>query len=144
MEAISSLKSINTGKSTHFDIAEWKSSCYTAMNDDFNTPILIAKLFDAVKHINLIKEGSETITENDRLELEDTLHSFVFDVLGLEKKSSSDADSEKLSGVVELLIELRKAARENKDFATSDKIRDQLADLGIRLKDGKEGTTYSL
>ena len=105
---------------------------------------LIAKLFDAVKHINLIKEGTESITETDKQELEQTLQNFVFDVLGLENKNSSDADTEKLGGVVELLIELRKAARENKDFATSDKIRDQLAELGIQLKDGKEGTTYSL
>ena len=144
MEAISSLKSLNTGKTTNFNISDWKSSCYTAMNDDFNSPILIATLFDAVKHINLIKEGKESITEEDRAELENTIHNFVFDVLGLENKSSSDADSEKLGGVVELLIELRKSARENKDFATSDKIRDQLAALGIQLKDGKDGTTYSL
>jgi cysteinyl-tRNA synthetase len=144
MEAISSLKSLNTGKTTNFNITDWKSSCYAAMNDDFNTPILIATLFDAVKHINLIKEGTESITEEDRVELENIIHNFVFDVLGLENKSSSDADSEKLGGVVELLIELRKSARENKDFATSDKIRDQLAALGIQLKDGKEGTTYSL
>ena len=144
MEAFNSLKSLQTGKTTDFDVKGWKTSCYAAMNDDFNTPILIAKLFDAVKHINLIKEGTESITETDKQELEQTLKNFVFDVLGLENKNSSDADTEKLGGVVELLIELRKAARENKDFATSDKIRDQLAELGIQLKDGKEGTTYSL
>lgn len=144
MEAINSVKSLPTGTTTSFDILTWKASCYNAMNDDFNTPILIAKLFDAVKHINLIKEASESITEEDRAELENTLHNFVFDVLGLENKSSSDADSEKLGGVVELLIQLRKEARENKDFATSDKIRDQLSHLGIQLKDGKDGTTYSL
>jgi len=144
MDAINSLKFLNTGKTTNFDIASWRLACYAAMNDDFNTPILIAKLFDAVKHINLIKEGFETITETDRQELENTLYSFVFDVLGLENKSSSDADTEKLGSVLELLIELRKAARENKDFATSDKIRNQLSELGIQLKDGKEGTTYSL
>lgn len=144
MEAIVSTKTLLTGKSTDFDIAGWKASCYEAMNDDFNTPILIAKLFDAVKHINLIKEGTESITEADRTELENTLHSFVFDVLGLENKNSSDADLEKLGGVVEMLINLRKEARENKDFATSDKIRDQLLALGIQLKDGKDGTTYSL
>ncbi|MEO9661963.1 MAG: cysteine--tRNA ligase [Maribacter dokdonensis] len=144
MEAFNSLKSLRTGKTTEFDVKGWKTSCYAAMNDDFNTPILIAKLFDAVKHINLIKEGTESITETDKQELEQTLQNFVFDVLGLENKNSSDADTEKLGGVVELLIELRKAARENKDFATSDKIRDQLAELGIQLKDGKEGTTYSL
>jgi cysteinyl-tRNA synthetase len=144
MEAFNSLKSLQTSKTTDFDVKGWKASCYAAMNDDFDTPILIAKLFDAVKHINLIKEGTESITETDKQELEQTLQNFVFDVLGLENKNSSDADTEKLGGVVELLIELRKAARENKDFATSDKIRDQLAELGIQLKDGKEGTTYSL
>jgi len=144
MEAISSLKAIPTGNTTDFDILSWKASCYEAMNDDFNTPILIAKLFDAVKHINLVKEGTESITKDDKEELQNTLQSFVFDVLGLESKSGSNVGTEKLEGVVALLIQLRKEARENKDFATSDKIRDQLASLGIQLKDGKEGTTFSV
>ncbi|MDC6404986.1 MULTISPECIES: cysteine--tRNA ligase [Maribacter] len=144
MDSIKSINSLPIGSKSDFDVPTWKHSCYDAMNDDFNTPILIAKLFDAVKHINLIKEGSETITKEDKEILFDTMKSFVFDVLGLEDKQSSNADLEKLSGVVELLIQLRKEARENKDFATSDKIRDQLAELGIQLKDGKEGTTYSL
>ncbi|CAN0604895.1 unnamed protein product, partial [Ectocarpus sp. 12 AP-2014] len=82
MEAFNSLKSLQTGKTTDFDVKGWKASCYAAMNDDFNTPILIAKLFDAVKHINLIKEGTESITETDKQELEQTLQNFVFDVLG--------------------------------------------------------------
>jgi len=132
------------GKKTDFDINTWRQGCYDAMNDDFNTPILIAKLFDAVKHINLIKESTESITNEDKDLLLQTMQNFTFDILGLESKKSSNVDSEKLSGVVELLIQLRKEARENKDFATSDKIRDQLAGLGIQLKDGKEGTTYSL
>lgn len=144
MDSIKSINSLPIGSKSDFDVPTWKHSCYDAMNDDFNTPILIAKLFDAVKHINLIKEGSETITKEDKEILFDTMKSFVFDVLGLEDKQSSNADLEKLSGVVELLIQLRKEARENRDFATSDKIRDQLAELGIQLKDGKEGTTYSL
>ncbi|KAA2218324.1 cysteine--tRNA ligase [Maribacter flavus] len=144
MDSIKSINSLPIGSKSDFDVPTWKHSCYDAMNDDFNTPILIAKLFDAVKHINLIKEGSETITKEDKEILFDTMKSFVFDVLGLEDKQSSNADLEKLSGVVELLIQLRKEARENKDFATSDKIRDQLSELGIQLKDGKEGTTYSL
>ena len=144
MEAISSLDVLATGKSTGFDVESWKQSCYTAMNDDFNTPILIAQLFDAVKHINLIKEGKESITESDRDLLRETLQAFTFDILGLENEQNSNRDSEKLSGVIKLLIQLRREARENKDFTTSDKIRDQLSDLGIQLKDGKEGTTYSL
>ncbi len=144
MEAISTLDSLIEGKQTDFDVLAWKQSCYDAMNDDFNTPILIAKLFDAVKHINLIKEGKETISTADKALLKETIHSFVFDVLGLENKKNAAADTEKLSGAVELLIELRKNARENRDFATSDSIRDHLAALGIQLKDGKEGTTFSL
>src|SRR6056297_26009 len=144
MEAINSLDTLAEGKQTDFDIAAWKQSCYDAMNDDFNTSILIANLFDAVKHINLIKEGKESVTTADKMVLKETIHDFVFDVLGLESKKSSAADTEKLSGAVELLIQLRKNARENRDFATSDDIRDQLAALGIQLKDGKEGTTFSL
>lgn len=144
MEAINAIDGLSIGKSGDFDVETWKQSCYNAMNDDFNTPILIAQLFDAVKHINLIKEGKEGITESDKDLLKETFHNFAFEVLGLENKNSSDADTEKLSGVIALLIEMRKEARENKDFATSDKIRDQLLALGIQLKDGKEGTTFSI
>lgn len=114
------------------------------MNDDFNTPILIAHLFDAVKHINLIKEGDETITEADKTLLLSTMNSFVYDVLGIENQSMGQNDSNALNGVMELLIELRNEARANKDFATSDKIRDELTTLGIQLKDGKDGTTFSI
>ena len=109
-----------------------------------DTPTLIAHLFEAVKHINAIKEGNETITQSDKALLKETLYAFIFDVLGLENKNDANADSDKLSGVVTMLIQLRKEARDNKDFATSDKIRDQLAALGIQLKDGKEGTTFSV
>jgi cysteinyl-tRNA synthetase len=144
MEAINSIDSLATGKSTDFDVEKWRQSCYGAMNDDFNTPILIAQLFDAVKHINLIKEGKETITESDKDLLKETFHNFVFEVLGLQSTSSSDEHTEKLSKVVELLIQMRKEARENRDFATSDSIRDQLLALGIQLKDSKEGTTFSI
>ena len=72
------------------------------------------------------------------------MNDFVFDVLGLENKDGTNQDTGKLQGVVELLIELRNDARRNKDFATSDKIRDQLLAIGIQLKDGKEGTTFSV
>ncbi|MGB5318177.1 MAG: cysteine--tRNA ligase, partial [Eudoraea sp.] len=107
-------------------------------------PILIAQLFEGVKHINLINDGKEKITEGDLLVLKTTIEDFVFDVLGIEPKNSSTEDSNKLDGVVKLLIELRNDARANKDFSTSDKIRDQLSVMGIQLKDGKEGTTFSI
>jgi cysteinyl-tRNA synthetase len=144
MEALDVLGLLKTGGVSDFDVPGWEQKCYDAMNDDFNTPILIAQLFEAVRHINLIKEGKEKITATDKEALQKTINAFVFDVLGLERKAGNSGDTEKLSGVVEMLIQFRKEARENKDFATSDKIRDQLAELGIQLKDGKEGTTFSL
>ena len=113
------------------------------MNDDFNTPILIANLFEGVKHINLVKQGKETISNSDKELLVNTLNTFVFEVLGLELSSEQGQDSSQLHGVVHLLIQLRNEARANKDFDTSDKIRDELAELGIQLKDSKEGTTFS-
>lgn len=144
MDAFSILNGLETGSKSNFDIETWKRQCYNAVNDDFNTPILIANLFEAVKHINLIKEGKESITAADKELLQQILSAFIFEILGLEQNIGNGQDTEKLSDVVELLIELRKEARDNKDFATSDKIRDQLADLGIQLKDGKEGTTFSV
>jgi len=144
IEALETLKHLETKNTSDFDIVSWKQECYDAMNDDFNTPILIAKMFDAVKRINLIKEEKESISKADKEILSTTLNAFVFDVLGLEGKTDDVGNSDKLSSVVELLIQLRKEARDNKDFATSDKIRDQLAAMGIQLKDGKEGTTFSV
>ncbi|QLG46187.1 cysteine--tRNA ligase [Costertonia aggregata] len=144
LDALDLLKKLDTGSKTDFDVNAWQQKCYDAMNDDFNTPILIANLFEAVKHINLIKEGKETITQNDRENLQNILHNFIFEILGLERKNTAENGSGKLSGVVELLIQLRNEARVNKDFATSDKIRDELSALGIQLKDGKDGTTFNL
>ncbi|MGB5370068.1 MAG: cysteine--tRNA ligase [Flavobacteriaceae bacterium] len=144
MEALDTLDGLETCDHSDFDLATWKEQCYDAMNDDFNTPILIAQLFEAVKHINLIKEGKGSITQNDKSVLTQTLNAFVYEVLGLERQKEGHGASNKLSGVLELLIALRDEARANKDFATSDKIRDRLAILGIQLKDGKEGTMFSI
>ena len=144
MEAIDNMDNLVPSERSDFDVASWKQSCYDAMNDDFNSPILIAQLFEAVRHINLIKEAKEQITSEDLEVLKETVNTFTFEVLGLEKKHGSDGESDKLSGVIELLIEMRNEARANKDFATSDKIRDQLQSLGIQLKDGKEGTSFSI
>lgn len=144
MEGLDQLGKLPLGNHSDFDVKAWKQKCYDAMNDDFNTPILIAHLFDAVKHINLTKEGKETITEADRTLLQNTMNNFVFDILGLENQAQAKDDSKALGGVVEVLIGLRNEARANKDFATSDKIRDELIALGIQLKDGKDGTTFSI
>ncbi len=145
MEAIENLGKLTpTEAPTTFDIASWKQRCYDALNDDFNTPILIATLFEAVKYINQVKEGTAALEQKDKEPLQLAMEQFAFDILGLENQQATQNNSEALSGTVELLIQLRNEARANKDFATSDKIRDQLTALGIQLKDGKEGTTFSI
>jgi cysteinyl-tRNA synthetase len=145
MDAYHAIDELPVSDKSSVDIKSWKQSCYDAMNDDFNSPILIAKLFDAVKMINNIKEEAATITSEDKDELQKTMSAFMFDVLGLLDKVSENNDtSDKLSSTVELLIKLRAEARNNKDFALSDQIRDQLQEMGIQLKDGKEGTTFTI
>lgn len=143
LDAINLLNDLPTAATSSLNILDWKQKCYDAMNDDFNTPILIATLFEAVKFINQIKDETATITLEDLQILKQTLNSFVFEILGLENISKEEKGTDKLSGAVDLLIKLRQEARANKDFAMSDKIRDELATVGIYLKDGKEGTTFS-
>ena len=144
MDAVNLLNDLKVSSTSSIDISSWKQSCYNAMNDDFNSPILIAHLFEAAKYIHQIKEGSETVSSEDLTTLKNTINTFVFDVLGLENTSDNDSGRDKLSGAVHVLIKLRQEARANKDFALSDKIRDELAEVGIQLKDGKEGTTFSV
>ena len=145
MEAYDSIKNLKTSAKTSFDLQEWKQSCYDALNDDFNSPILIARLFDIVKTINSIKDEKETISEADRDTLQEAMDAFMFDILGLSKTTEKGSeDTNKLDGTIELLIKLRAEARNNKNFALSDKIRDELLEIGIQLKDGKDGTTFSV
>ena len=143
MEAMESLKGISASVTSSIDIASWKQLCYDAMNDDFNTPILIAQLFEGVRFVNLLKDEKETLNASDLKLFTETMQAFVFDVLGLEEEKTN-GNTDKLEGVVNMLIGMRKQARDNKDFALSDQIRDQLIALGIQLKDGKEGTTFSI
>ena len=144
MDAIENAANLPVSSHSNFNVQQWKQKCYDAMNDDFNSPILIAHLFDAVKAINLIQDGKENITQNDKEILTATLNAFVFDVLGLFKENTLSSSNDKLEDVVNILINMRNEARANKDFAQSDLIRNQLTAIGIELKDGKEGTTFTL
>lgn len=142
MEAVTSLSKIEATEVVNdFDVIKWKSNCYAAMNDDFNTPILIAELFSAVKHINQIKDNKASINNSSLAVLTETMQQFVFDILGLKTAVSND-QNHKLGETIELLIKMRNEARAQKDFALSDKIRDELIGIGIQLKDGKDGTTF--
>ncbi|MGG7036498.1 MAG: DALR domain-containing protein, partial [Flavobacterium sp.] len=147
MEALESLNNLEAKNNTTFasdTIEIWKTACYEAMNDDFNTPILIAHLFGGVNMINLLKNDSESLNKEDLQNFKNAMNAFVFDVLGLKNEKAINDNNDKLEGVVEMLIGMRNEARANKNFALSDQIRDQLLALGIQLKDGKEGTTFSI
>ena len=143
MDAINLLDNLNISEQSSVDISAWRQQCYDAMNDDFNTPILIAQLFEGVKIINLVNDKKATISQSDYELLKKTMNDFVIEVLGLENKSNSQ-DETKLNGVVDMLITMRNQARTDKNWALSDEIRDKLLALGIQLKDSKEGTTYTL
>jgi cysteinyl-tRNA synthetase len=144
LEGLDILKELQPNASSTIDIAAWKQQCYGAMNDDFNTPILIANLFEGIRFVNVVNDGKETLTAEDLKSLSETLNTFVFDILGIRNEKLVANNSDKLEGVVEMLITMRLEARTNKNFALSDQIRDQLFALGIQLKDGKEGTTFSI
>ncbi len=146
LEAYHLLEDIDPAERSDFKVSDWRQKCYDAMNDDFNSPILIAHLFEAVKQINTLKDGKANITAEDLELLKKTMGDFIFDVLGLvdTTEAANNNFGDKLNGTVELLIKLRADARANKDFATSDQIRDELIALGIQLKDGKDGTSFSI
>ena len=144
MDALKTLVNLTpSNNDSNFDVSNWKQRCYDAMNDDFNTPILISEIFSAVKYINQIKDGSSSIDAENLKTLKATLNGFVFEVLALQENTNSNSDK-KLRETIEILIALRKQARDQKNFGLSDQIRDQLAEIDIQLKDGKDGTTFSL
>ena len=146
MEAVGKLAKVSPGeKAGDFDTDQWLKKCYAAMDDDFNSPLLIAQLFEAVKFINLVLHEDHPIDKSQWETLTKMLAVFIHDVLGIApEQKSSDATEKTLNQTISLLIELRNNARSNKDFATSDRIRDQLLEYGIQLKDGKEGTQFTL
>lgn len=144
MDALKTLVNLTpSNTATNFDVLNWKQRCYDAMNDDFNTPMLISEIFSAVKYINQIKDGSSSIDAENLETLKATLNGFVFEVLALQENTNSNSDK-KLGETIEILIALRKQARDQKNFGLSDQIRDQLAEIDIQLNDGKDGTTFSL
>ncbi|MCK5824433.1 MAG: cysteine--tRNA ligase [Ichthyobacteriaceae bacterium] len=143
MNGIKAVDNLTSKKESTFDVKAWVGKCYSAMDDDFNTTILISHLFDAVKIINQVADNKASLTKDDLELLSTSIKAFVFDVMGIEN-ISTDNSSSKLEGVVNMLIEMRKDARTNKDWALSDKIRDELKELDIQLKDGKDGTTFTV
>ncbi len=144
MEALRTLDKLKPSEKSSVEIAGIKDDCYQAMNDDFNTPQLIAALFEATRLINLINDGKETITINELELLKNTFKTFVIDILGLYDETSSSGNESVISGLMDTILTLRQDAKQKKDWATSDLIRDKLKGIGIQVKDTKDGATWSL
>ena len=144
MTALKTLKHLKTSASSTSNINALVEAFYTAMNDDFNSPILIANLFEAVRIINSVNDGKESITTADLNSLQTTVNTFVFDVLGLCDESENNNGGKALDTVMQIVLEQRTEAKKRKDFATSDQIRDLLLAGGISIKDTKEGTIWQV
>ena len=140
MNAVSLLDTLKASATTDVDVAPLKQRCYDAMNDDFNSPVLIAELFEATRIINSVHDGKMKIDAANLEILKNIIKTFVFDVLGLKNEQAAGDD---LPKVLNLVVNLRNEAKKNQDYATSDKIRDGLQKIGIQLKDSKEGTNWS-
>ena len=146
LKAIALLDDLKASETSSINVSELKESCFAAMNDDLNSPILIAHLFDGVKMINSINDGKSTISASDLETLKKLYHDFAFEILGLLPLSTQNetGNSETLSNVVDLLLQLRMDAKNNKDWGTSDKIRNKLTELGFVIKDTKDGFEWEL
>jgi len=125
------------------DIKSLAVSCYEAMNDDFNSPILIAKLFEGVRIINSINDKNETIGEEDLSLLKETFRCFAFDILGL-KQETGENKSDLTDGLMQLILSIRQKSRKNKDWETADQIRDTLQKLKIIVNDTKDGSDWTI
>jgi cysteinyl-tRNA synthetase len=140
MNSFTLMDSLQASGSTDVEIAPLLQRCYDAMNDDFNSPVLIAELFEASRIINTVYDGKMKIDAKNLELLKQLMNNFILDILGLKNEQAAGDD---LPKVLDMIVELRNGAKTNRDYATSDKIRDGLQQIGFQLKDGKEGTTWS-
>ncbi len=143
MNAMETLEKLSSSENSTFDVNELEQKCYAAMDDDFNTPILIAHLFDGVRIINSVKDGKESLNATDLEKMKYLFTTFVTDILGfISAKESSENDL--TNGVMELVLKLRENAKANKDFDSADLIREELSKLNIQVKDGREGSSWEV
>ncbi|MDI9605627.1 MAG: cysteine--tRNA ligase [Bacteroidota bacterium] len=144
MESLSTLEKLEPSDTPTLQIGDLEAKCYDAMNDDFNSPVLIAHLFEGVRIINSVSDKTASIGKEELETLKRLMHTFVFDVLGLIDETKSGVGSDVIEGLMKLILDIRKTARENKDWAMSDKIRDELKEAGVEIKDTKDGVEWRL
>jgi cysteinyl-tRNA synthetase len=143
MNAMETLGQISASENSTYDVNALQEKCYTAMNDDFNTPILIAHLFDGVRIINSVKDGKESLNAADLEQLKTIFNTFITDILGFISHKESNTN-DLTNEVMELVLQLRGNAKKSKDFDTADLIRDELDKVGIQIKDGREGSSWEV
>ena len=137
------LQRLNYSESSSIDLSKIKPSVFNALNDDFNSPIAIANLFDAVKVINSVNDGKETISQNDLIDLQQLFTDVVYTILGLKEDNlDSNDDTELVKGLMETIIDTRKELKARKEFELTDQIRDNLAKYNVQIKDTREGIVW--
>ena len=145
MKAVETLSKIKPAEKSTSDVAELERRCKEAMADDLNSPMVISALFDWVRIINQAAEGQQTFTAEDLDALKATVNRYVFDILGLRNEKAAEAGGKDMvSPLVEMLLNMRMESKAAKDWATSDKIRDNLTAIGIRVKDRKDGFDWEI
>ena len=144
-EGYARLQKLQPSAESSVDVKDLRKKCEEAMLDDLNCPIAIAHLFDAIKAINTVYDGKGTISADDLAELKDVFKTYVIDILGLKlEDNNADNNADSFKGAVDLLLNIRQEAKANKDWATADKIRNQLNELGFSIKDGKDHVEWTL
>ena len=143
MNAMEALQNLKASENSTYDVNELEKKCYSAMDDDFNTPILIAHLFDGVRIINSVKDGKENLNATDLEKLKTLFNNFLTDILGFMSAKESGGN-DLTSEVMELVLQLRGNAKKNEDFDTADLIRDELDKSGIQIKDSREGSSWEV
>jgi len=127
------------------EVADLEHNSEEALKDDLNTPILIAHLFDGAKSIQALADGRERLDQQDLNKLKSLYHTLVFEVLGMRLPASGTAGGESItSALVEFILKLRQEAKLNKDYASADRLRDELTGMGVQLKDHKDGTDWEI
>ncbi len=146
MQGHETLHKIKSSENSSIQITGIRQKCYEAMNDDFNSPLAIAQLFDAVRIINSVFDKKDTLSEADLNELKEIFDTFLIDIFGLKNEAGSDNQQMNtiVDGLMQMILDFRQTARQQKDWAASDKIRDHLASLKITVKDGKEGASWEM
>jgi cysteinyl-tRNA synthetase len=143
-KGMETLENLTVGKSTSYDIEELKRKACEAMNDDLNSPVMISHLFDGVRYINSVKAGTETISATDKTKMIALYKTFTEDILGLKREEKTGGNDKLLSFLITMLLDSRIEAKKRKDFAAADKIRDQLTELGVIVKDTKDGYEWEI